>query len=406
MKRYIILAATIKNIGGAENYLQSKLRWLRENGWNADLIFYNEGPVLIPYLKDCHYCIKELMHPTYYYNKKRRNRIRREILSIVCDKTYDYIVIESTVVDLSTWGELLASAIGAKHFIFSLQELDIINNRSLADYIQFKYNRRELAGIARDSIKNMLASFGMIIPEDKSYQLIATTQGVLEEYDHPITKLLNEMTYDHVIGSISRLEKPFVLPTIRAVVDYIKTDSKHQYVLLLIGEAAKGSDSRKIIEEFCKDIPNLTLFITGYLYPIPIALVQSCDVFLSSSGSAGVSARCGIPTISIDGNDLMPIGVVGYTTNSRLFRTIEPVRPICEYLNEILEQKKYPKTSFQPKAKPDYSSHMQFIKQSCKEQHYYDVSKLCWNKEQRLQRLLMPVLGPKWYHKLISRWKN
>ena len=406
MKRYIILAATLQKMGGAQNYLQSKLRWLREQGWVADIIFYKEGPVMLPYLKDCHYCVEELKHPTYYYNSRRREKICDKLLSIVCDNIYEQTVIESTIVDLSTWGEILASKLNAKHFIFSLQETDIISNHSMADYIRFKYERRELAGITDASVGRMLASFGMTIPEEKSYKLLAYMQDVLEDYEHPLTGKIREMTFDYTIGSIGRLEKPFVMPTINAIIDYVKADSKHQYLLLLIGDAAKGCENRKQIEELCNTIPNITLLITGYLYPIPVELVRTCDVFFSSSGSAGVSVRCGVPTVSIDGKDFKPIGVVGYTTNSRLFRTTEPVRPIAEYLNETLKDKKYPKASFHPMPQPDYTNHMQFIEQSNNIVEYYDISKLKWNKEQRLQRMLMPILGPKVYHVLISDSRN
>ena len=97
----------------------------------------------------------------------------------------------------------------------------------------------------------------------------------------------------------------------------------------------------------------------------------------------------------------MPIGVVGYTTNSRLFRTTEPVRPVEDYLNEIIKEKKYPKTSFKKKPEPDYSSHLQFIEESAKTKDYYDRTRFAWNKGQTFQRIMVPLLGPIIYHKIV-----
>lgn len=402
MKKYIILGATISNMGGAEQYLCAKMAWLRTHGWSVSLFLYRKGRIMMDVDMDNIHYLKELQYPSYYYSEKKQNKILRNLLDIVGSIEDTKVVIESTIVSLSTWGESLSQLIGAKHIIYSLQEKDEVRNNSIIDFLKFKHQRRELAGITETSIARMFRSFGITIPKEKSYVLPAYYQDVLKNYEHPLTNKMKEMSYDYAIGSIGRLEKPFVLPTIKSVLEYVKRDLSHHYLLLLIGDTAEGCDRRKKIVDLCTGLSNLTLLITGYLYPIPIDLVQSCDIFFSSSGSAGVSTRCGVPTVSIDGRDLKPIGVVGYTTESRLFRTTEPVRPVEDYLDEILKEKKYPKTSFKSKSEPDYSSHLQFIEESSNTVVYYDRTRFSWNKGQGFQKFIVPLLGPIIYHKILK----
>lgn len=409
MDSYILLATTICNMGGAQKYLQSKMIWLKANDWKVMVLYYQDGKkILSGFDTEQTHLVKELQYPNYYYNKSRQRRIVNSLFELVKNDVskVNRVVIESTTIALASWGEPLAQMFKAKHLVFTLQERDIINNRSFADFVVFKFNRKEIAGVTKLAVQRIMSSCGYEIPLEQSYTLDACSSSPVENYEYPLADEIKNIHADYIIGSIGRLDKPYVTPTIESIIHYIRKDSTHRYVLLLIGDASKESGRRKAIEQMCQGISNLTLYITGYLSPIPTELIQICNVFLSSSGSAGVSYREGVPTISIDGKDLQPIGVVGYTTQNRLFRSTEPIRPVEEYLDEVLKQGMYPVKEPIPYPEPDYQSHLIFLENECINQDYYDVSKLCWNKEQRLQRWLMPIIGPRLYHTCISNIKT
>lgn len=406
MKRYIFLTPSIQNMGGAELYVRSKMVWLRHNGWSVDVVYIKGETIYIPEFKDCKYCISELKYPTFCYNKYRRKKILGNLINICHgSSTYEEIVIESTSVSISTWGELLSSEIHAKHLLYTLQEDNTISNDSLIKYLLFKYGRKELAGILPRSIYDMLHQV-TDVKINNDYFLSAKQGNPVEDIDHPFVELIKDSTYDYVIGSVCRLDKPCILPTYKEVLNYIICHPDKKFILLLIGDAPKETGITEYIKNEATKVPNLQLFITGYLYPVPLRLIRLCDVCYSTSGSAYLSAKVGVPTISIDGKDFLPIGIVNYTTKNRLFRDNEPIRPISEYFDEILIKHTYPITDAEPYPEVDYQDHLSFLSHSSLTKDYYDIHSLSWNSNQVIQKILMPIIGPYAYDKWISSMKK
>lgn len=400
MKKYIFLATTICNLGGAQKYIQSKMLWLKEQGWIVEVVYYQDGKKILHGFDGNHtHLVSRLQYPIYWYKKTRIKIISQQLIRLLIEKncSYEQLVIESTTIGISTWGELLANILGAKHIIYSLQENDVIKNRSVAEFLKFKHRRKELAGITVHSVYNMMHSFDYVIKPEQSYRLVARSTNPVEDYEYPLVEDIKKANYDYVIGSIGRLDKPFVLPTLKSVLEYVKNDDNNKYALLFIGGAFDEEIFKEQFMSLCAKINNVQCFITGFIYPIPSKLVRLCDMFISSSGSAGVSFNEGIPTVSIDGKDLQPIGVIGHTTSHWLFRSEEEIYPLSDYMDDVLKRKKYPRTEPKPQNVVDYEDHLRFIRDSTKEKEYYDVFKLQWNKEQYVPRFLMPLLGPGLY---------
>ena len=73
--------------------------------------------------------------------------------------------------------------------------------------------------------------------------------------------------------------------------------------------------------------------ITGPIFPVPKAMLDRMDVFISCAGAARTSSDAGYITITMDSTDFEPIGILGYTTNDNVHRnpekphqsTMEPV---------------------------------------------------------------------------------
>lgn len=394
------MTSTLKNMGGAQLYLSSKLCWLKKNGWDVDVIYFDSTPSVIPVLREYTHCVKELQYMPYYYSSKKTKKILAFLETLIRPCSLQKVIIESTGKSIALWGELLAKKIEAKHILFNLQEVDVVTNQSMIDFLLFKHKRKELIGIQETSLSKLFNSIKHPIKPSESYSLRAYMTNPVEDFDHPLIDVIKKENYDYVVGSISRLDKQFVVPAFDEFSEYVNLNKNKRFALILIGDAPDSNNNRKYIEDTSRNINNLDVFITGYLYPIPKRLLLKCNMFYASAGSARVSSELGIPTIVYDACDSKTIGILGYTTDNSLFRKDEPALPLSYYLDEILKFGKYPKIQAKERELPDYSKHLDFIKCTIQTKEYF--TKFKWNDNQKKQSLIIPLLGPQLFFKIFK----
>jgi len=159
----------------------------------------------------------------------------------------------------------------------------------------------------------------------------------------------------------------------------------------------------QIQELIREDAPNISVIATGYLYPVPTKLLEQCDAFFTSAGSSWVCMRSGIPTITYDGNDNKPIGILGRTTQNTLFRgETEPPGDFSILMDQILVERKYKKEAPNfSDGLPDFSDHMKALEETASEKEYYDVESIKpeTKTDYKLKRALA-IIGPENYLKL------
>lgn len=405
-KKYVFFTPRICNMGGAENYINSKKQWLEENGWVVDVIFYDDGPVFLKNVKDCHNRFDELEYPTFYYTKRKQQTTAKRIAKVINNRHYLQLIFESSDIVRALWAELVAKECNARHLYYDLQEFHNISNPYIADFVVFKFNRHELAGIGKNSMHELMGQCGIDVPIGDKFRLLAYNNRPIADFDHPLIDEIKNLPHDYIVGSIGRLEKPFVIPSIKSFLEYAKIDSDHKYILLLIGDCSPGYNNRKQIEELCSKVDNVRLIITGFIAPIPTCLIELCDMCFSCAGSASVSKMRGVPTVSIDVTDLLPIGVLGYTTVNSLNRQDEPVLPLSYYFDIILKKHKYVKSNPDVQAPVTYISHFEYLEKAAAECEYYDMKRVTWPKGVFASKTLMPIIGPKRYFELQSKLKK
>ena len=401
-KRYVIMAASLSNMGGAQMYIRNKMLYLRSHGWDVTItaaITYN---IVIPELREFKNVIPELQYFKYYYRKGIQKRITEELCRIVADKEYDEIVIESTTITQSSWAESVAKKTGARHIIYLLQEQNVLKNKGLQCFFQFKHSRHELVGIAEQSLTDMFKSFYSLRPEE-SYCLPAYCNNVVEDIDFPFLESIDRCRYDYVIGAFSRLDKPYVLFAVDDICQYAASNHDKSFLFIWIGDAPAGSSVPDQVKQKVAKQSNIELLLTGYLMPVPKRLLEMCDVVISSSGSAWVGKRSGVPTIPYDGNDYQPIGVLGRTTTHALFRGYdEPPQNLCNLLDQILFEKRYPKMPSEFVFDlPDFKSHIDFLNNTVTQLEYFNMDTLhLETKSEKKVALGLFVVGPRGYTKL------
>lgn len=405
-KTYIFLTPTICNIGGAQLYIRNKLLFLKKEGWNVNVISAEVGNVPIMELREYDMRCPEIIYKFFLYTKTDRNKTLDVLISMVDSKDCK-IIIESNSIAISTWGEVLSKRINAKHIVYLIDENITVSNWGIWNFLDFKDDRGELASIYPISYNggNKLKKKSIVKVPPKL--LAQASQSVEADIDSPYIGKINKEQYDYVIGFFSRLLKPFVIPAFYDIKKYTEFYRNKQFFLLVIGD--DNVPQTNYIYEMFRGQQNVNLIITGRLYPVPISLLDLCDVFVGSAGCAKVCQRSGVPTISYDAKDHRPIGVLGYTTANGVYREKgSGVPDFKDLLDEILIYKKYPRyASNYLKNLPEYKDHIEFIKKSGVDKDYYEINSIL--PESNLERSMHYILRVNGYRglcKAISKYKK
>lgn len=401
MREYVIMTPSIVNMGGAQMYIRNKIVWLRKHGWDVLILSAHSGNILISELKEYDTFIAEMQFSVYLFPRIKRRKIVSKLIKHIQPQKYDEIVIESTCIDVTTWAEVVANEIKAKHISYLLQEDNIIDNTYIQEYFKFKYERRELVGITNLSLKKMFDFFAPI-PLGQSYYLPAYCTNVVENIDSPYLHDLAWDKFDYKVGCLSRIDKPFVVTAVTSFVTFTQRHMDKKFLLFLIGGAPDDSGCVEHIKTIFTSITNVELVISGYMFPISSKLLERFDAFFSSAGSCGPCARSGVPTISIDGHDYMPIGIMNRTTTHPLFRAEnEPVLDYQEVFENVIIKKLYKRLT--PKhdiCEPDFSDHMEFLNASVADLMYYDVCVGQLTYRETILKTILVLIGAVNYLKL------
>lgn len=389
MKTFVLFTFAIYGIGGTQIYARNKIKFMQSRGWNTCMVTTEPGSEILvsemqPYTQGV---FPELMRNPYLYSQHRRKKIVTEVISYI--KSFstdsDEILIESNFMAITPWAELIAKKLKARNFIFLIQEDYNIQSKKLLDFFSFKYDRGELSVNTKRALQILFKGYREI-PENDDRCLSAYCSNVVEDCQSVLEGKLKEADYN--IGSIGRINKPFVLPMVQDVVKYVETHPQKKFNLVFMG----GSPYQKDIEsirEVCETVKNLNLIITGPLFPIPLCDVQTMDVCISSAGACWSATDAGVLTISIDANDFKPIGIIKITTENSIHRGQTPPIPLENLLDDILVNHKYsgvlkPKTVdyFQR-----FEDHDKLIGLADRKLEYYPVKRTAPNLLNRLMRL-------------------
>lgn len=381
MKKYIILARSIINIGGEEIYNRNKYVYLKDK-YDTSLISTGNGKVYINDLKPlADNVVSELVNEPFYYSNKQRSKI----LSKLIDKcnlkdTHEEIIIECHTVKLSLWGELLAKQIGGRSFCLLTEDRFPKISKSTSDFFQYKLNRHELAGINKASLQ-FLFSDTFKVPVEQSYFLSFYCTNVIEPVKSTLS--IKKTDYDIVLGTITRLEKvcvPFILDN---VLEFAKQNEDKKILFLYFGGSYDEKLEKQVIQKMsvCN---NLTFIMTGILFPIPQVDVDLVDLFINVAGAATATKQQAIPTLTIELDIGKPLGIIGVTTISTQYKKAEekecPWETICDALTSILIKQELTLTEIKGKLEKqnitiDFSKHEAFINEGTEyPKEYYDFS--------------------------------
>lgn len=377
-KKYVFITSNISNMGGAQNYVRSKIKYLMRDGWKIYIFFQgnNETKCAFEELDDYLDGNIARLHtlPDQIYGMIGFYTILFKMLKHIdySDTEQCSYFIETHFEYAAIWGEILAQIVSAKHIFFNLQENVRVMGSHYSDYIdffKFKFERRELAGIADSSMHRMFEGY-MDVPVSEEYVLRAVAENNIKDIESPLVEQLPHRDWN--IAYFGRCNKgyfPYILYEIRMFCRKYSTKKIHFIIISALGEA-----ERNLVERL-NDVDNLTVSRMGYFNPIPQKLFHKIDVMIAGSGCAGIAYRQGLPVIIPDARFYTGTGILGYTTDSPLYGEHEYT--YVELLENVLITKEYLKHPFiniykyRPTVEEAYDIFWEFVSKSASSYEYY-----------------------------------
>ena len=389
---YVFIAMTIYGISGVPKYLDNKVRFLFQNGFDVFIfsaLKLKNSKLIMHFNASSHISPALMYHPSYF-KISEINEVLTHMLSVIgCDKE-DTIYIESTSIASAEWGELLAKEINGKHVLFNLQEKHEYSEEE-RKFLRFKFNRKELCGIVKTSVQDML--------KDKSIQfedwmkISAYCNNVVADCEDKFSSLLLQDA-NLSFGSIGRLEKSCVLPLLRGIIDYCSLH-EGKYNLVMIGGGTRNSVKK--IRNLLEPHSNINLIITDYIYPIPRSLLRNIDVFISTAGASGASFYERRPTIRVHPIFGYSVGIMGYTFKATNSMYDPPTISLPETIEQIINEKDKiiygdnTTDSYEEKMRTEFERQVSFFSNCGSACEYYDTSNLAPIKS--LKSLIFSIMG-------------
>lgn len=404
MKTYIVICGFADVVAGGPIYYANKVRYMEQLGWRVIVIPTNKGEKVLvrgmekflgPY-------VPFILDNPNEYNRKQRERLVDYLESFV-PKDRGKTIIETGTDYTNYWGEALAERIHAKHIVIFLDEQNSRVTERVIDFYKYKYDRHELACITKPVMQNLFKDY-MALDLNECFALRCTCTNVLDDYEHKINSLIPKSDYN--IGYIGRLEKPFFSIIVDEFINFCKKNGEKKITVVFFGGAFEQKTVDALEYKF-KLLRNVQIFITGYLFPLPIAALRKMDVFVSGAGSASVAAKAGVLSIHIDMLSFQPSGIM-LDYEYLNYAKCPYGETICDYLDWILVRKE-PKLPLplEVNYKKDwdfvcecFEEHLKFIEQSSSELAYYDLSKLGISSKQKMRKIFRSILGFKLYNSL------
>lgn len=321
MKLYIFVTENIKGVGGVQCYVAAKSRYLEEKGWTVKVISFVAPGVkkcmissLDKYLNDG---VFEICQPPSLYPKWFQRRVQKKLLKIVgLVSSQDEIILESHNAATSQWGELLSANIGARHYVYCMNEHyrgPGKHYEEKMDFYLFKNERREIIA-SKKAVTRLLEGY-CEVKEGQYPEQPVIDEAPIQDVESPLVDSLQKMDWN--ICYLGRGNKPYVKNIITGIGFFSGLHSDKKIQLIVVGDIDMH---RKLINDVLNEHPNLRITEMGFLFPLPRKLYDKIDVVIAGAGSARHSAEVGALVIIADTETKMANGLLGYETMNATYK--------------------------------------------------------------------------------------
>lgn len=401
MKTYIFFTGGIEGINGVVIYLDNKIKYLIDVGYRVVIISPNSGTVFVNNLEKYAVNLPFMKYYPSSYNKYKLQSYIEEIMNLIGVYRPENTIIESHNYNLSCWGELIAQKMSCRHIHLLVTENPKIWTDEFYNFMKFKFRRHELFGMNEKTIPMLMKDRIHIDVSDK-YLLKTPCDNTVQDVDSEFLDQIDP-SVDYRICSVSRFDKPYVIPMIDQVEDFCR-EKRCTVQLFLIGGVYHEENLKKIQERLANNAYIKYVF-TGFQYPVSLSLLHAMDAAIGCAGSVLTTYRAGIPTIPLDVSDFKPVGIFGLTTNNTHYK--EPNQKdmtLTELLTRVLIDKEVVTQEISPEygnLSAEFDVHFQKFVECETKMEYFDVYPVVNEGGSYRRRMsVMHLIGPGNYYRL------
>ncbi len=403
-KTYVIICGFADVVAGGPIYYANKIKYMEHLGWKVIVIPTHKGEkVYIQNMKRFWGTyVPFILDTPNEYNKRQREKLTDFLVHFIPQNSY-YTIIETGTDYTNFWGEVLAKRINARHIVIFLDEDTPRINHKNIDFYKFKYSRHEMACISQSMMQKFFQGY-LNLDINDCYGLPCCCSNSIDDYDNPLIKKLPHGDYN--IGYIGRLEKNIVNTIVQGFIEFANAYQKKTIAITFFG----GAFESKTIEQLSclfSSIPNIKIYITGYLYPLPYNMLKTMDLFVSGAGSATTAFKAGVVSIKVSCINNSVLGIVTNCADKQFIKC--PFgNSVKDYLEWILVKRakiQNPPASFKNDWDTichNFDKHLDFIKSANSSLVYYDVSKLGISTNKKIKKILRTILGLKVYNAMYN----
>lgn len=412
IKKYILLGE-IMGIGGWQLYDDARVFYEKKLGYQVYIIGYRsfeEEVVKLDTLKKTNALIRdEYSLPPYVFSNRQIKAIISEVCEFIDYNIEDEIVVESTSIPYSLWGELIAEKLNAHHFAYILHSHieKKYQRMELQKFYEFKYRQGLLAGMATSTVREMFVGYSSFTIEQDNW-IPASWGDPLTDDNSLLTEisLINELKNIgfFAIGYFGTLNKPHFLKLCQDIQSYVEKHLDQKILFVSIGSSKTGNSENEQNILPTKNDRIKTINIPE-MYPVSRNLFLALDCCIASWGSSVVAARSGVQTIRLENDtDTVVQGIVGYGTLRKWpYSTCESEHlSLEEAINRILKGGYYKSEEYVPpistvdfiKAQENEQLFLNNAIERNEELLYYDVMKIkCENRLEYGKKILYHFIG-------------
>lgn len=347
MKKYVLIG-NASGIGGWQLYNEARICYLSKvhPDYKLYLICSSESDRNIKlkgfFKAKVIYCGKAF-RPPYIYSEKQKKKIFDQLITSLEYAEGDEVFVESTNIDTSIWGEMIAQRTNGTNYSYVLQSYIPEISKSKQQFMKYKYDRGLLSGMSKLTVPDILKG-ECEVGEDVRMLRASWNPPLCDDGDLPeeIGKYLSEKNNVKVIGYFGNLTKPNFLKLCSFIEDYCQKRADMQFLFLSIGSSGdhKSEDTQLAINE---NVKNCRSFNIPSLYPVPRSFFKKMDCCIASWGSSSTAARAGTISVRLtDDVGLEPHGIIGVNLlKEPYYEQPKCGKDLAELLDEILIEGKY-----------------------------------------------------------------
>jgi len=411
---YVFFSNNISGIGGEQQYILRKARFLRNNGYKVLFVVGNATSILLDELSTFRTIqIPEITLPFFYYPKCRVEKVFHLITSFIAKfKNSDLMLFESTTISNATWAELIAGYFNARSFVYEINGFPI-KDPVIADFASFKLNRNELIGCSKNLCKMLFTNFPNLYDDHLNlYVNIPFNNSELTE-DHTIAVKKNKNRNRIGILTVSRIEKgylPYLIDEVKSVASII---SNRKFTLTLVLSKRQGVEFN-ILRKKARNLPsNMSVTFLGPITPLPKSLFMDNDIFVGMGTSALSAISLGMPAIIASFESNLSAGILGVDIDDfgyfqnyndsisfNILRLIKDENFMQEVRKKSIEF--FRKEYYAPNVMKEFMSLITANIDKSIDQKYYEFRDIVLSPRSYIRKLILLIIGTKGYKKLVK----